>query len=55
MFVVIIGMAVKQTSDGECEERTYVNGKLEGQATIIFPDSSKGILIYKDIIIAMLY
>jgi hypothetical protein len=41
------GMAVKQTPDGECEERTYVNGKLSGQATVIYPDSSKEIRNYQ--------
>ena len=40
-------MAVKQTTDGECEERQYVNGKLDGEATVIFSDSSKEIRNYK--------
>ena len=41
------GMSVKQTPDGECEERSYTNGKLEGQATVIYADSSKEIRNYQ--------
>ena len=41
-------MAVKQNPDGECEDRTYVNGKLEGQATVIFPDGSKEMRNYQN-------
>ena len=32
---------VKQTTGGECREQTYVHGKLEGLATVIFPESVK--------------
>ncbi len=39
-------MAVKQSQDGECEERNYTGGKLEGEATVIFPDSAKEIRTY---------
>ena len=46
--ILISGMAVKQNPDGECEDRTYVNGKLEGQATVIFPDGSKEMRNYQN-------
>ena len=39
---------MKQTTDGECEERSYTNGVLDGEATVIFPDGSKEIRTYKD-------
>ena len=45
--ILTVGTAVKQTTDGECEERHYNNGKLDGEATVIFPDSSKEIRNYK--------
>ena len=32
---------MKQAQDGECEERNYIDGKLQGEATVIYPDSSK--------------
>ena len=38
---------MKQTSDGECEERSYNNGILDGEATVIFPDGSKEIRTYQ--------
>lgn len=44
---VILGKAVKQTTDGECEERSYTNGVLDGEATVIFPDGSKEIRTYR--------
>ena len=40
-------MSVKQTPDGECEERSYKNGKLEGQATVIYADNSKELRTYQ--------
>ncbi len=40
-------MAVKQTPDGECEERSYRNGKLEGEATVIYADNSKELRNYQ--------
>jgi hypothetical protein len=43
----ISGMAVKQTPDGECEERSYRNGKLDGEATVIYADSSKELRNYQ--------
>ena len=43
---ILQGLAVKQTQDGECEERNYTDGKLEGEATIIFADNSKEIRNY---------
>ena len=42
-----LGMAVKQTTDGECEERIYVNGKLEGQAILYFLTAVKKCEIIK--------
>ena len=48
MYHSFLGMAVKQTTDGECEERIYVDGKLEGQATVIFPDSGKEMRNYQN-------
>ena len=48
MYSSFLGMAVKQTTDGECEERIYVDGKLEGQATVIFPDSGKEMRNYQN-------
>ena len=47
LLFAFIGKAVKQTTDGECEERSYVNGVLDGEATVIFPDGSKEIRTYK--------
>ncbi len=44
---VISGKAVRQTPDGECEDRAYVDGRLEGRATVIYPDSSKEIRNYQ--------
>ena len=44
---MIVGKAVKQTKDGECEERSYTNGVLDGEATVIFPDGSKEIRTYR--------
>ena len=44
---LIVGKAVKQTKDGECEERSYTNGVLDGEATVIFPDGSKEIRTYR--------
>ena len=41
-----LGKAVKQTTSGECEEREYLNGVLDGEATVIFPDGSKEIRTY---------
>ena len=41
-----LGKAVKQTTSGECEERSYLNGVLDGEATVIFPDGSKEIRTY---------
>ena len=38
---------MKQTTDGECEERSYFNGVLDGEATVIFPDGAKEIRTYK--------
>jgi hypothetical protein len=46
-LTLISGMAVKQTPDGECEERSYRNGKLEGEATVIYADSSKELRNYQ--------
>ena len=40
------GKAVRQTADGDVEERAYAGGRLEGQATVIYPDSSKEIRNY---------
>ena len=37
---------MKQTTSGECEEREYLNGVLDGEATVIFPDGSKEIRTY---------
>ena len=48
MYHSFLGTAVKQTTDGDCEEQIYVNGKLEGQATVIFPDSSKEMRNYQN-------
>ena len=45
--IYAVGTAVKQTTDGECEERQYNNGNLDGEATVIFPDSSKEIRNYQ--------
>ena len=42
------GAAVKQSSSQEVEERNYVDGKLNGKATVLYPDSSKEIRTYKD-------
>ena len=45
-FIFHLGKAVKQTTSGECEEREYLNGVLDGEATVIFPDGSKEIRTY---------
>ena len=47
VYNMIVGKAVKQTKDGECEERSYTNGVLDGEATVIFPDGSKEIRTYR--------
>ena len=39
-------MAVKQAPDGECEDRKYARGRLDGQGTVIYPDSSKEVRNY---------
>ena len=44
---VLQGKAVRQTSDGEVEERQYVDGKLNGKATVLYSDSSKEMRTYK--------
>ena len=41
------GAAVKQSSSGEVEERNYVDGKLNGKATVLYADSSKENRTYK--------
>ena len=41
------GKAVKQSSAGEVEERQYVDGKLNGKATVLYTDSSKEMRTYK--------
>ena len=41
------GAAVKQNTNGEVEERNYADGKLNGKATVIYPDSSKEMRTYK--------
>jgi len=41
-----LGTAVRQAPDGECEDRAYVGGVLEGQATVIYPDNSKEVRTY---------
>jgi len=47
LLITFLGMAVKQTPDGECEERSYRNGKLEGEATVIYADNSKELRNYQ--------
>ena len=44
---VLQGAAVKQSSGGEVEERQYVEGKLNGKATVIYTDTSKEMRTYK--------
>lgn len=39
-------MGVKQAPNGECEDRIYVQGVLQGQATVVYPDSAKEIRNY---------
>ena len=44
---VLQGKAVKQSTSAEVEERNYVDGKLNGKATVLYPDSSKEMRTYK--------
>ena len=44
---VLQGKAVKQSTNAEVEERNYVDGKLNGKATVLYPDSSKEMRTYK--------
>lgn len=45
--MVCKGKAVKQSNNGECEERSYENGRLSGQAIVISQDGSKEIRNYQ--------
>ncbi len=47
IFFYCKGAAVKQNTNGEVEERNYSDGKLNGKATVIYPDSSKEMRTYK--------
>ena len=38
---------MKQSTSQEVEERNYVDGKLNGKATVLYPDTSKEIRTYK--------
>ena len=38
---------MKQSTSQEVEERNYVDGKLNGKATVLYPDSSKEMRTYK--------
>ena len=44
----VAGEGGKQSSAGEVEERSYTDGKLNGQATVLYTDSSKEMRTYKD-------